>query len=162
MQWHPIETAPKHTEVLVYWPDIEGKEALDIGVFDGRGQWDYCLFINSVPNPTHWAELPGGPNPQGDTTPLLSPGDLVEVHFIDDRFNLNEVVATTVRSVVSAEASICYQLNCCGLRLSRKGHPPLEITNQALFMPHVFNPHPREDDFKIKLTPLPHPPIPAP
>lgn len=56
MEWMPIETAPKQTDVLV-WKKAIGKQA--VAEFVDEEWFDDCGALNA--KPTHWMPLPQPP-----------------------------------------------------------------------------------------------------
>lgn len=54
-QWLPIESAPKGEIVLIYWPEIEGRNALRPMI-----RADYVGMTPNRP-PTYWMPLPPPP-----------------------------------------------------------------------------------------------------
>lgn len=73
MGWRPIETAPKETEILVWFgPNVGVKSALYTEAI-GPGIWSWCVDDEKFgphpvrrycsPYPTHWQPLPTPPHP---------------------------------------------------------------------------------------------------
>lgn len=67
MNWQPIESAPKNTDILLYWHDN-----VWIGRFyQGSGYWslcDYGGFEDGEDAPTHWMPLPEPPSSSATIT----------------------------------------------------------------------------------------------
>ena len=72
MQWQPIETAPKYTDVLICWAKSAGYDgsvcqAIRVVGDDGYDAWrtecnpfDGGEFTEWPETPTHWMHLPEG------------------------------------------------------------------------------------------------------
>jgi hypothetical protein len=63
--WQPIETAPKHTMVILYHPkEIENRHGVKRQT---HSEWIRIGYLGETPNrpPTHWMSLPKPPQEDG-------------------------------------------------------------------------------------------------
>ena len=71
MEWQPIDTVPKETEVLVWFGPAVGVKSAEYTDKDGDGVWFWCVTDGKfgphpvrrycAPYPTHWMPLPAPP-----------------------------------------------------------------------------------------------------
>lgn len=72
--WMPIETAPKETEVLVWFGPVVGVKSATYTELFGDAVWFWCVTDGKfnphpvrrycAPYPTHWMPLPAPPSAQ--------------------------------------------------------------------------------------------------
>jgi hypothetical protein len=75
MEWSPIETAPKTSDVLLWWPHWSNRPTIGYWKFD---RWmaenalqDSVGFLG--PQPTHWMPLPAPPELQAASDQAINP-----------------------------------------------------------------------------------------
>ena len=76
MEWQPIDTVPKETEVLVWFGPAVGVKSAEYTDKDGDGVWFWCVTDGKfgphpvrrycAPYPTHWMPLPDPPNQEAE------------------------------------------------------------------------------------------------